>query len=130
MSSSPPFSEYGSSTGVNALVGGVASIVLAFLPFSTVLGGAIAGYLEGPETDAGLKVGLYAGIVAVVPLALFGFLFGGFFLAFTPMMGPRGGAIGALSIVALLFFGFLALLYTVGLSALGGILGAYLHREM
>jgi hypothetical protein len=130
MSDSPPLSEYGSSTGVNALVGGLASIVLAFLPFSTVLGGALAGYLEGPDTDAGLKVGLYAGLVAIVPLALAGFLFGGALLAFTPMMGPRGGAVGALGVVAFLFFGVLGLLYTVGLSALGGVLGAYLHREL
>ena len=130
MSSSPPLSEYGSSTGVNALIGGVASILLGFVPFSTVLGGAIAGYLEGPETDAGLTVGVYAGLVAVVPFALLGFLFGGALLAFTPMMGPRGGMVGALGIIGFLLVGFFALLYTVGLSALGGILGAYLHREL
>jgi hypothetical protein len=130
MADSPPLSEYGSSTGVNALVGGVVSIVLAFLPFSTVLGGAIAGYLEGPETDAGLRVGVYAGLVAVVPLAFVGFLFGGALLAFAPMMGPRGGMVGAIGLVGFLFFGLLALLYTVGLSAVGGVLGAYLYREL
>jgi len=130
MSDSPPLSEYGSSPGVNGLIGGVAAIVLGFVPFSPVLGGAVAGYLEGPDTDGGLRVGVYAGLVAFVPFVLIGFLFGGALLAFAPMMGPRGGMAGALGLVGLLFVGLLVLLYTVGLSALGGILGAYVHREM
>jgi hypothetical protein len=38
--------------------------------------------------------------------------------------------VGALGIIGFLLFGFFALLYTVGLSALGGVLGAYLYREL
>jgi hypothetical protein len=38
--------------------------------------------------------------------------------------------VGAIGLVGFLFFGLLALLYTVGLSAVGGVLGAYLYREL
>nr|WP_310918613.1 DUF5518 domain-containing protein [Haloarcula sp. S1CR25-12] len=39
-------------TLLNAVIGVVASVVLGFVPFSTVLGGAVAGYLEGGTTTA------------------------------------------------------------------------------
>jgi hypothetical protein len=130
MSRSPPFSEYGSSTGINALIGGIASIVLAFLPFSTILGGAIAGYLEGPDRTAGLWVGVYAGLLLVVPIALIGVLFGGVLLASTPIVGFHAGMPGVVGVFGFLFVGALTLLYTVGFSALGGFLGAYIHQEL
>lgn len=38
-------SEGTPNTLMNALIGAAVSIVLAFLPFSTVLGGGVAGYL-------------------------------------------------------------------------------------
>ena len=121
------------NTFVNALLGGVAAVVLAFLPFSTVLGGALAGYLQGPDTGEGLKVGALAGVVAVVPLLLAAFLFGGVLLAVVPvgmgMMDPAAGMFGAFGILALVLLLLFGLVYTVGLSALGGILGAYLNRE-
>jgi len=34
-------------TLINGLVGGMVSIVLAFLPFSTVIGGAVAALMGG-----------------------------------------------------------------------------------
>jgi len=122
------------STFVNALLGGVAAVMLAFLPFSTVLGGALAGYLQGPDTGEGLKVGTLAGVVAVLPLLLVAFLFGGVFLAMVPfgmgMTDPGAGMFGAFGILALVLLLLFGLVYTVGLSALGGILGAYLNREL
>ena len=126
------------NTLVNALIGGIAAVVLAFLPFSTVLGGAVAGYLQGPDTGEGLRVGALAGVVAVVPFVLLAFLFGGVVFAFVPFgmgagmgMDPWvGGMFGAFGLVAFLFFAVFALVYTVGLAALGGVLGAYLHREL
>lgn len=126
------------NTLVNALLGGVAAVVLAFLPFSTVLGGAVAGYLQGPDTGEGLRVGALAGIVSVVPFALLAFLFGGIVLAFVPFgmgvgmgMDPwAGGVFGAFGLLALLLFALFGLVYTVGLAALGGVLGAYLNREL
>jgi MFS family permease len=193
---------------VNALLGGVATVVFLFLPLSPVFGGAIAGYLQGPDRRTGLQAGAVAGVVALVPLVLLALLFGGALFAFVPFGAgtdlrigigfagalvllvllfslafggvafglvpvgvglegdPRIGAglVGALVLLALLFagvflafvlggihpdaylpfgmgpFGVLGLFalllvvllglgYTVGLSALGGLLGAYLNRE-
>jgi hypothetical protein len=123
------------NTLVNALLGGIAAVVLAFLPFSTVLGGALAGYLQGPDTGEGLRVGALAGVVAAVPFALLVFLFGGMMLAFVPFgmgmgMDPRVGVFGTVGVLLFLLFVVVALVYTVGLAALGGVLGAYLNREL
>lgn len=114
-------------TIVNAIIGAVASVVLSFVPFSTVLGGAIAGYLEGPNRSEGMKAGALAGGILTLLSVAFGFLFFLFML-----LGIAGeGGFGGLFI--LLFFGFFGVLmlviYTVGLGALGGYLGAYLAPE-
>lgn len=112
------------NTALNALIGGVVSMVTAaFLgPFSPVVGGGVAGYLEGGETDDGLKVGAFAGLVALVPLLLLVPIV----LFVIPFVGPRGGIAFAFAAV----FGLSVLgAFVVGFSALGGVLGAYLKRE-
>ena len=82
----------------------------------------------------GLRVGALAGVVAVVPLALLFVLFGGFLFAFVPvgmgMIDPSVGVFGAVGVFVLLGFLVFGLGYTVGLAALGGVLGAYLRREL
>jgi hypothetical protein len=124
----------GPNTLVNAVLGGIAAVVLAFLPFSPVLGGALAGYLQGPDTREGLRAGALAGVVAIVPFALLILLFGGFLFAFVPfgmgMVDPSVGAFGLVGLFVFLVFLLLGLGYTVGLAALGGVLGAYLNREL
>ncbi|MFB6081257.1 MAG: DUF5518 domain-containing protein [Halanaeroarchaeum sp.] len=112
-------------TLLNAVIGAVASVVLAFVPFSPVLGGAVAGYLQGGDRSAGLRVGTYAGLIAAIPVVLFVLLFGGiFFLG--AVFAPRA-AIGVLFVVIVVVVG---LVYSVGLSALGGYLGSYLADEL
>jgi hypothetical protein len=106
---------------LNAVVGGIAGILLAFVPLSPILGGGIAGYLQGGPRDAGLKVGLWAGLVMLLP-----YVFIGFFLL---MLLGFGGTPAAFGLFALIVIGMMAL-YTVGLSALGGYLGTYLHEEL
>lgn len=127
MTGSPPFESYRSrNTGVNALIGGVVSILLAFLPFSPVIGGFVAGYLHDANRSAALRVGALAGLVAFVPLLLIGmivFLFAGLGIA---AGAPRAGIF---FIVILLVGGLLAILYTVGLSAAGGYLGAIVAED-
>ena len=114
-------------TLLNAVIGGIASIVLSFIPLSPVLGGAIAGYLEGGDRNTGLRIGVYAGIVAAVPLALFlvaAIAIFGSVLA----IGPGGGEGAAILVVFLVVVVFMAL-YTVGLSAFGGWLGNYVRYD-
>jgi len=95
-------------TTLNAVVGGVVAVATAlFVPLSPLL-----------------KVGVLAGVVASAPLLLVVLLVA----AVVPVFGLPNGA------VAVLLLGVLAFLvigaYTVGFSALGGVLGAYLEREL
>jgi len=109
-----------SSTLVNGLLGGIAGVVLSFVPLSPLLGGTVAGYLEGGRGEDGLKVGAIAGLLMLVPFVfLFFVLF--FFLGFAGMPAMFG-LVG-------FFFLFFAALYTIGLSVLGGYLGVYLKNE-
>lgn len=113
----------GSSTVINALIGAAAGIILSFVPFSTLLGGAIAGYLEGGESSAGLRVGAIAGVIMLIPMTLMGmfflFLFG---------IGTTGAPI-AFGLMAM-FMLLMSAVYTVGFSAAGGYLGIYLKHEL
>ena len=109
-----------SNTVINALIGGIAGVILSFVPLSTILGGAIAGYLEGGTSADGLKVGALAGVVMLIPFVV---LAGFFFLVFAPPGAPVG--FGLLGFVVL-FFG---MLYTVALGVLGGYLGVYIENE-
>jgi hypothetical protein len=118
------------STLLNGLVGGVVAVVLSFLPFSTVLGGAVAGYLEGGETADGAKVGAVAGLVSFVPIALFVAVVGLFVPVVTVVEGS-GPAIGA---GIAIWFALLAVLavvavYALGFSILGGVIGSYLKEQ-
>jgi len=117
-------------TLVNALVGGIAAVVLSFVPFSPVLGGAVAGYLQGGTRNDGLWVGVYAGVVAGIPIVLGGV---GFLLLWGFMLLGYGtpGAGGGLAVFLVFALGGLVVgaLYTVGLSALGGWLGNYVRYD-
>lgn len=52
----------------NALLGGVSSVLLSFLPFSSAIGGALAGYLERGESERTLSVGALSAPLAAAPL--------------------------------------------------------------
>jgi hypothetical protein len=116
----------GNGIFVHALVGGVVSVVLSFIPFAPVLGGAVAGYLH--ERD-GLRVGSVSGLLAAIPLALVLVLGVSFFGIFAIAPGGGVGVPGGFVLV-LLFGVVLAAVYTVALSALGGVLGVYLVDEL
>ena len=113
-------------TLLNAVIGGIASIVLSFVPFSPVLGGAVAGYLHGGDRGAGVRIGVYAGVVAAIPLAFFLFVAAAIFGFFAIGSRPGGGAV---LLFFLLFAVVAAAVYTVGLSALGGWLGNYVRYD-
>lgn len=123
-------------TWINALIGAVVTLVIGgFVPFAPVVGGALSGYLEGGTRDAGLRVGVYAGLIALLPfillvvfassfLGLLGFGFG--MMGGGPGMFGVGAGIGAVFILFVLLFGGI---YVVGLSALGGWLGNYVKHD-
>ncbi|WP_049928949.1 DUF5518 domain-containing protein [Halopiger goleimassiliensis] len=115
-------------TAVYALVGAIVSIVLSFIPFSTIIGGAVAGFLEGPNGRRGAIAGGFSGAIAFVPIAAIGmFVLGivGFGMGVAAL--PFEGFAFVLALFGLV--GAMALFYTVGLGLLGGYLGAYLARE-
>jgi hypothetical protein len=112
-----------SNTYLNALIGAVAGVVLSFLPFSPVLGGAAAGYLERRD---GLRVGTIAGLFMAVPFLGLLVLFGGFVAAFLGFGDVF--AAGSILVVGVVVFLF-TVVYTVLLSAVGGLVGVYVADE-
>lgn len=115
-----------SDSTLHALIGAVVTVVFSFIPFSPVLGGGVAAYLNDADTSDGVRIGALSGLIAAVPLLLFGLLAFAIFGLFT-VSGPgmNGMALGLGGLFVLLLVGVVAVAYTVGLSALGGYLGAY-----
>lgn len=120
-------------TGVNALIGDVVTVLTSGTMVGPILGGAVAGYLEGGSSDDAVRVGAYSGIIALVPFLLFA-LFVSAFLGFAGagFMGMDHGIFGfdaGLGAFPMVFIIGLALVYVVGLSSLGGWLGNYLKYD-
>lgn len=116
---SPP-SGRGSSLR-NGLVGGVVAVVLTVLPLSTLLGGAVAGYLDRRAGRGGSVAGAVTGVVAAVP-----YLLGGVYLSVSEVAVPvpeLGVPTGILVAGATAFM----IVYAVGLSVLGGVVGSCVY---
>jgi hypothetical protein len=117
------------SSALNVVAGGAISIVTGPVPFSPVIGGTAAGFLDARQGRSGLRAGALSGLVALLPLAL-GFTLVASILSF----GVAAGGPDAFG-VTFLFGGFFLVvflfsaLYTVGLGALGGLVGADLARR-
>lgn len=108
----------------HAAVGAGVTVVASVILFSSILGGAVASYRAESGWLGGLGVGTLAGLFAAVPLLVL----------FVPALviaillgfgiGPNEPGFGVfLAIAFALFF-----LYTVGLSALGGVVGVGIRR--
>ncbi|MGB9932946.1 DUF5518 domain-containing protein [Haloarcula amylolytica] len=117
-------------TFVNAVIGAVATALLSgFVPLAPLLGGCIAGYLEGGERDDGVRVGLLSGVVGLaISLVFFVvvFVFLAAFLAFVP---EALGVFGAMGLLVIVLGTITAAAYFLGLSALGGWLGNYVKYD-
>lgn len=102
----------------NALVGAVVTVAASLLVLSPVIGGAVAGYLQGEAPQAGIRAGALAGLFVAVPVVLVvGSVAVGLFAA---------GLVGSgLSLLAGLLSG---LVVELALSAIGGFAGGYLGR--
>lgn len=112
---------------INAVIGAVVTVVLSFTVFSPILGGGVAGYLQRGERGDGIRIGALSGALAAIPAVLLFVVFGSF--VFTgSMMGPGIGVPRGTAFV-FVFGGIYVLLWTIGLSALGGYLGVYVATE-
>ena len=114
-------------TLINAAIGAVVTVVLSFTGFSPILGGMVAGYLQRGDRAGGIRVGAISGAIAALPVLLLFFVVGGFVFTGSTMGGGMGVPGGV--VVVLLFGVVIALVWIVGLSALGGYLGAYIATE-
>jgi hypothetical protein len=108
-------------TLVDAGWGAVVTLALSVVPFSSVLGGAVAADRHGGGYGTGLALGALAGVVAMVPLLVL--FVPALFVAGQLGLGIPPGAPGY--DLFLVLVGTLFLAYTVGLSALGGLGGAW-----
>ncbi|MDT3434607.1 DUF5518 domain-containing protein [Haloarcula sp. 1CSR25-25] len=117
-------------TLVNAIIGAVATALLSgFVPLAPLLGGGIAGYLEGGKRDDGVRVGLLSGVIGLaISLVFFVvvFVFLAAFLAFVP---EALGVFGAMGLLVLVLGTVMTAAYFLGLSALGGWLGNYVKYD-
>jgi len=116
-------------TLLNAVIGAVATAILnSFVPFAPLLGGAVAGYLEGGTRSDGLRVGTISGLIGLVlSVVVFGFVFFVFSLFLLGAGAPR--LFGALGLLVLVFGAVVGAVYVVGLSAVGGWLGNYVKYD-
>jgi len=112
---------------VNALIGAVVMVALSWIPFATVLGGGVAGYLQRGTRLGGAKVGAVAGLIAAVPVfAVLGVVFSVF--SFGAIAG--GEALGFVVFGAIMLFALVVTAAIVaGTGAVGGYIGVYLRER-
>lgn len=105
----------------NAIIGSMVTIVGAFVPFSPVLGGAVSGHLQGGPVKTGVRAGLLAGLFAALPVALA-------YTVITWSLIDSATGLTPVVLVVLVLSLVLSLAYMIGLSGLGGHLGARIDR--
>ena len=111
----------------NALVGAVASGLLSFVPFSPVLGGAVAGYFERGESDRVVSVGALSGLLALAPVVtIVLFVLGG---VIAGLAGIGETSLALLVAVVLLFVVMVVATIGEGLGAIGGYVGGRLADD-
>lgn len=108
----------------HAVIGGVATVVLSFLPFSPIIGGGIAGYLEHQVTGKSIGVGGLAGFLSMIPvISILTFVTIGLFAGFFSIHETGLGIVMTLIMFLVLLF---VAAYGAGLGALGGFVASRL----
>lgn len=111
----------------NAVLGGVTSSLLSFVPFSPVLGGILAGYFEHYGSGRSVSVGALSGFLAALPgLAILGFVTAGMYAGLSAV---GEGGLGIVTVVAMILAFLLVGVYGVGLGAVGGFAGSRLAER-
>lgn len=116
-------------TLVNAVIGAVVTLVTSFIPFSPVIGGGVAGYLQKRGHREGARVGAIAGLIAAIPIALLVVVL---FVFMGAIIVTPGQNILRAQIVFLLVLVAAVVVSTgivVGLSAIGGFAGGYVPES-
>lgn len=106
----------------NAIAGAAVSVVVAFVPFSSAVGGFVAGYLHGQGRAAATRVGALSGLFAVLPVAVLALFLVGGLAAGVADVGATAGAL--LLVGGVLFVLLSTVAVTVGLGAAGGYVAA------
>ena len=110
-----------------ALLGGIVSAVASFVPFSQVLGGGVAGYLESDQSGRVITVGALAGFLPLVPMIGIGA-----FALFGVAQGALAIGKGELAVsvsLAGLFAMLLGTALSTGLGAIGGYAGDWIADD-
>lgn len=117
-------SESAGSYRAFAVLGAVTSSVLSFVPFSPVIGGGLAGYLERDESGRSVSVGALSGFLYAAPtLVVLAFVTVGLYAGLAAVQESGLGIVtGAAMLLVVLFVAT----YGAGLGALGGFAGARL----
>jgi len=112
---------------VNGLIGAVVMVVLSWIPFATVLGGGVAGYLQQGTRMEGAKVGAVSGLIAAIPVfAVLGLVFSVF--SFGAIAG--GEALGLVVFMTVMLFALaVTAAFVAGTGAVGGYLGVIIHER-
>lgn len=111
----------GTPRWILGVVGAVVGTILGFIPFSPIVGGAAAGYLDPTQNTSGTGAGTLAGVFASLPLLIVaGFAGVGLFTGL-PV------EVAATATVILVIGVLISLLYLVVLSAIGGYLGGWIR---
>jgi len=118
-----PSTHRQSNTLRNGLLGGVVGLVLSFLPFSTVLGGTAAGYLEGGTAEDGAAAGLVAGLTALVPPAVAAVAVFSLPGLAVPLPAASLATVAGLALLV-------ATVYVLAFSVVGGVLGVYVRTHL
>jgi hypothetical protein len=119
-----PDGESAGSFRSAAVLGAVTTGVLSFLPFSPVIGGGVAGYLEHSASGRTASVGALSGFLSIVPVILvLVFVTVGLYAGFATI-GYSG--VGVVVVAAMLFAFLFTTAFVTGLGALGGFAGGRL----
>lgn len=108
----------------HALLGGVVSALTSFIPFSGVIGGGVAGYLERGDSHRTISVGAMSAVVMSAPFLILGLFVAAGLVAGFAAIGDSG--FGAVVAVAVIVGGLFSLGFAVALGAAGGWLGGEL----